>query len=200
MGYIKSGNEMTKLKDDIINHIIEIEGGYVDDPSDSGGATRYGITEAVARSYGYTGNIKKLPRELAFNIYSTMYWDKLKLDDIEEKSPKIAKELADTAINCGVGFAGRTLQDWLNVYNNNQQYWDNISVDGWVGNKTIAAFNAFWLLRADDKGEDVMLTSLNAEQVVRYKTLSKRYTKNQRFTYGWVRNRGLIGERTSFLV
>jgi len=33
---------MSKLKDSTINHIIFIEGGYVNDPSDSGGATKYG--------------------------------------------------------------------------------------------------------------------------------------------------------------
>ena len=44
---------MSLLKDDTINHIIEIEGGYVNDPNDSGGETNYGVTEKVARDNGY---------------------------------------------------------------------------------------------------------------------------------------------------
>ena len=33
------------LRTHCVDHVIEIEGGFVDDPSDSGGATCYGITE-----------------------------------------------------------------------------------------------------------------------------------------------------------
>ena len=50
------------LKHKIINQIIEREGGYVDDISDSGGETKYGITEEVARRYGYDGKMIDLPR------------------------------------------------------------------------------------------------------------------------------------------
>ena len=42
------------LKEKIISEIIRIEGGYVNDPSDSGGETRYGITKAVALENNYT--------------------------------------------------------------------------------------------------------------------------------------------------
>jgi len=188
---------VSKLKSNIINHIIEIEGGYVNDPSDSGGETNYGITKKVARSYGYIGEMKDLPRQVAFNIYSAEYWDKLKLDQIEEKSPAIAKELADTAINCGVSFAAKSLQDWLNTLNNKGELYDDIVVDGGIGNNTIKACMEYWLLRVDDDGEYVLLTALNSEQVVRYKELSKRYVKNERYTYGWIRNRALISREVT---
>jgi lysozyme family protein len=45
---------MTDL-DELINALIEREGGYVNHPADRGGPTRYGITEAVARAHGYGG-------------------------------------------------------------------------------------------------------------------------------------------------
>ena len=38
--------------DELIDALIEREGGYVNHPSDRGGATKYGITEAVARAPG----------------------------------------------------------------------------------------------------------------------------------------------------
>ena len=44
------------MKTKIINEIIGVEGGYVNDPSDSGGETNFGITVAVARQFGYVSN------------------------------------------------------------------------------------------------------------------------------------------------
>ena len=57
----------------IINGVIEVEGGYVNHPSDPGGATNMGITEAVARSAGYKGDMRNLPRSTAYSIYYTRY-------------------------------------------------------------------------------------------------------------------------------
>ena len=37
----------------ILASVIYLEGGYTDDPDDPGGKTKYGITERVAREYGY---------------------------------------------------------------------------------------------------------------------------------------------------
>ena len=47
------------LKQRVIDQIIKVEGGYVNDPSDSGGETNYGITKHVARKYGYKGSMKR---------------------------------------------------------------------------------------------------------------------------------------------
>ena len=37
------------------------EGGFVDHPKDPGGATRYGITQRVARANGYVGDMRNFP-------------------------------------------------------------------------------------------------------------------------------------------
>lgn len=57
----------------LIEDVIDREGGYVDHPADRGGATRYGITQAVARAEGYTGAMRDLPRALAARIYRRHY-------------------------------------------------------------------------------------------------------------------------------
>ena len=36
---------MLKTFDEIIEQVLEHEGGYVDDPTDSGGETKYGISK-----------------------------------------------------------------------------------------------------------------------------------------------------------
>lgn len=47
------------------------EGGYV---VDNGGPTRWGITQAVARKWGYTGDMKILPEAVAKEIAEAYYW------------------------------------------------------------------------------------------------------------------------------
>lgn len=44
------------------------EGGFVDHPKDPGGATRYGITQRVARANGYEGDMRNLPLSEAKRI------------------------------------------------------------------------------------------------------------------------------------
>lgn len=91
-------------KQQIINHIIEIEGGYVNDPSDSGGETNYGITKQVALDNGYDGDMKDLSKDFAYQIYEKQYWNKLRADDYPIE---LAAKLVDMAVNLGVNRAAR---------------------------------------------------------------------------------------------
>lgn len=61
-------------KDDIFNGIVGREGGYVNNPDDTGGPTRWGITQAVARAHGYSGDMRDIPRETAIAILTADYW------------------------------------------------------------------------------------------------------------------------------
>ena len=63
-----------------LQHTLGIEGGFSADAADSGGATRWGITEAVAREFGYQGEMKDLPLEFAADVYRQKYWNLLQLD------------------------------------------------------------------------------------------------------------------------
>lgn len=58
-----------------LNELIQREGGYVNDPTDRGGATKYGITEAVARANGFKGNMRDLPLDTAKAIYKKTILD-----------------------------------------------------------------------------------------------------------------------------
>jgi len=87
--------------DTSIEPILQIEGGYTDNPADSGGPTKYGITEHVARANGYQGPMQDLPESMAKSIYKLQYWDPLRLDDISALSSNVADELFDTAVNAG---------------------------------------------------------------------------------------------------
>ena len=54
---------------DIINATIGVEGGYSNHPSDRGGPTRWGVTQAKAREHGYVGDMRQYPREMAVAVY-----------------------------------------------------------------------------------------------------------------------------------
>lgn len=175
-------------KNEFISEIIRIEGEYVNDSSDSGGETNLGITKRVARKYGYMGPMKELPRFTARAIYEKMYWDSMNLDHIEKLSPEIAEEMADTGVNQGVGRAAEFLQRSLNVLNNRQKLYNDIKVDGDVGPITLKTFEKFMKVRGSD-GETVLLNMLNCLQGAFYVTLAERREKDEKYVYGWFKNR-----------
>lgn len=176
------------LKKQIIDEIIAREGGYVNDPSDSGGETMFGITVAVARANGYTGQMRDMPRATAFNIYAAQYWDKLNLDQIEQRSAPIAEELADTAVNLGTGKAAEFFQRSLNALNNGGTLYPDLVVDRSVGGGTLRAFDAFMKGRGVHAAV-IMLRALNSLQGAFYIDLAERRVKDEKFLAGWLLNR-----------
>ncbi|MFT3978580.1 MAG: glycosyl hydrolase 108 family protein, partial [Sphingomonas bacterium] len=91
--------------EDLIDEVIGREGGYSNNPADRGGATRWGITEKVARANGYRGDMRALPRETAAAIYRRLYWQRPGYDRVAEHMPKVAAELFDTGVNMGPAVA-----------------------------------------------------------------------------------------------
>jgi len=178
---------VSHLQQKIIDRIIEVEGGYTNNPNDSGGPTRFGITEAVAREHGYTGSMKDLPRQVAFDIFSHAYWAAVKADDLLKLSEAITAEVVDTGINCGVGVAQEFLQRALNVFNNRAQRYDDIIVDGHIGARTLHALDAYLQQREGT----VLITALNCLQGARYIELAECWEKNEAFVYGWMKARVL---------
>lgn len=171
---------MSDMKQRIIDRIIDVEGGYVNDPSDSGGVTNYGVTEAVARAAGYNGSMRDMPRFVAFDIYTARYWDAVFADQIAGLSERVAEEVVDTAVNMGVGRAAKFLQRSLNVLTPAE-----LKIDGMIGPATISEL-ASYLSRRDDL---TLAKALNCMQGAFYIDLAERRVKDRRFIYGWLKNR-----------
>jgi lysozyme family protein len=174
--------------DRAFDHTIGLEGVFVDDPSDSGGATRFGITERVARANGYDGPMESLPLDVAKQIARAQYWDTLRLDAVAELSPALASELFDTAYNMGIARAGKFLQEALNAMNREGSDYPDVTVDGLVGPLTTAALRAYVAIRGI-QGTTVLLRALNCLQGAAYIELSQRRPKDERFVFGWLLNR-----------
>ena len=103
--------------DTLIDAVIDREGGYSNHPADRGGPTRYGITQAVARTNGYDEDMRVFPREQAEDIYRRLYWTRPAFDQVAVRAPKIAEELFDTGVNMGPAVAAVFLQRALNALN-----------------------------------------------------------------------------------
>jgi lysozyme family protein len=175
-----------------VDALIDREGGYVDNGADKGGPTCFGITEAVARAHGYAGPMRLLPREEAVAIYRRLYWLRPHLDEVAERSPRIAAELFDTGVNMGPAVAITFLQRALTALNRGGKDYPDLTPDGRVGPATLGALNSFLAIRGKSSGETVLLRALEALQGERYLRLAERRPANEAFLYGWLANR--IGE------
>lgn len=99
-----------------IDHVLELEGGFVDHPEDPGGATNMGITIGTLGEFRggsvSIDDVKNLTREEAVRIYEARYWTRAKCDLMPAP---IGFFLFDAAVNHGVGNATRMLQRALGV-------------------------------------------------------------------------------------
>jgi len=104
-----------------IKFILKAEGGYVNDPKDAGGETKYGISKRAFPHY----DIKNLTVEQASEIYYNSYYKPCKCDKIEPIL--LALQVFDFAVNAGVSKSIKVLQRVAGV-----------KPDGIIGTVTIA--------------------------------------------------------------
>ena len=174
--------------DDLIEEVIAREGGYSNHPADRGGPTRWGVTQAVARQHGFTGDMRVFPRDEAAAIYRRLYWLRPRFAEVATRAPALAAELFDTGINMGPAVAARFLQRALNALNRNQKDYPDMAVDGALGPVTLAALTAF-LDHRGPAGEIVLIKAVEALQGERYLALAERRPANEAFLYGWLAKR-----------
>lgn len=91
-----------------IRHTLENEGGYVNDPDDPGGVTKYGISQ---RAYPKL-DIANLTLGEAREIYRRDYWQRGGFFRIEIRD--LAVKLFDLGVNIGVQRPALMLQQALN--------------------------------------------------------------------------------------
>jgi len=94
------------------------EGGYVDDPNDPGGETKWGISK---RSYPDI-DVKNLTRLDAKEIYRRDFWTRIHADEMYDG---VAFQALDFAINSGIGTAVRKLQAAVGVADDG--YWGPVT-------------------------------------------------------------------------
>src|SRR6185369_7562831 len=156
--------EEQRSVDGMIDALIDREGGYADHPADKGGPTCFGITQAVARAHGYAGPMRQLPQTEAVAIYRRLYWQRPRLGEIAQRSPRLAAELFDTGVNMGPAVAVTFLQRALTALNRNGSDYPDLVPDGRIAERTLTALDAFFAVRGKAGGETVLLRALEALQ------------------------------------
>jgi lysozyme family protein len=106
-----------------VEHILDFEGGYVNDPLDPGGESNFGISK---RTYPDL-DIKNLSRVDAMGFYRVDFWNRLKIDMMPER---LRLPFFDCAVNQGPGVATLWLQRIVGV-----------KPDGIIGFVTLAQLN-----------------------------------------------------------
>ena len=154
---------MLKTFDEIIEQVLDHEGGFVDDPTDRGGQTKYGISK---RAYP-DEDIKALTVERAKELYKRDYWDRFKVANLPDRIRHI---YFDMCVNMGGGRATKILQEACNSKNSYK-----IDVDGGIGKNTI---------KASANLEDFRL---RAYRVMFYAELVMKKPEQERFWVGWFR-------------
>lgn len=172
----------------VIGEIIEKEGGYVNNPNDSGGETKYGITWRTARNYGYTGEMKELPLDTAYDIYYTRYWDDPWFSQVYTSAPAVAEQLFDFGVVAGPARASGFLQRLLNALNRNQKDYSDVIVDDSIGPVTISALDKY-LSKRKEPGITVLQKGLTALVGNHFIELSERRPKDEEFLFGWLKHR-----------
>ena len=151
-----------KSFDEIIEIVLEHEGGYVNDPDDPGGETNFGIAK---RSHPDV-DIANLTKEGAKEIYKSEYWDKNKVESLPEQLRHI---YFDMCVNQGRGRAVRIMQRAANAKG------AGLKVDGGMGPVTIEAMKGLEIDR------------VRAYRVKYYADPVTKKPDLEKFYFGWFR-------------
>ncbi len=148
--------------------LMQFEGGYVNDPTDPGGETKFGISKSEYPDL----NIKNLTEEQAKEIYWRDYWLKARCPDLETVHPKLAIYHFDTAVNAGIRRAGQILQRAVN----RQGY--NLVIDGIVGPVTISTVSKCHT--------GLLLRDYLLQRQLYYKRITDKRPHLRKFFRGWI--------------
>lgn len=161
--------------DESCERLFKVEGFYTDHPQDKGGPTKFGISMFMWATYVKkavnAGDIMALTTEQAKSFYRQMFWDPLKLDQIQ--NPIMRYVIFDQAVNRGPGTVVKQLQRLLN-----EELHLTLKEDGILGEETIKQLNA---------AADKLLLPLGYSCQMAYCRIVQTRPSQLAFLTGWIR-------------
>lgn len=148
-----------------VEELIAREGGFVNDPDDAGGLTKFGISK---RSYPAI-DIANLTKADAADIYFADFWQPAGCDSMPQV---VAECVFDFAVTSSVRRSIRVLQQAAGV-----------PIDGVVGPVT---------LQAVASAADLVAARFTLIRMAYYAELAIKQKKNQKFLAGWIRRSAAV--------
>ena len=156
--------------DSAINNLLKREGGYVLDPVDPGGETKFGISK---RSYPYV-DIKKLTKEQATLIYFQDFWIKNELNKIENND--VATKCLDIIANVGPS------QGFLIISRALRACGLKILETQKMTSELLLAINSF-----KDQSANILISAMRSELAGYYRLLARLRPPLNKFINGWLK-------------
>lgn len=124
----------------LVKLVLNSEGGYVNDPHDKGGPTKYGIAvnynRGILVAMGIE-DVRLLTYEQAKQIYYVKYYKASGADMLAQKSIRLAYLHFDASVNNGIGAASKFLRScsafekikFVAGAGSNQDFWATVFID-----------------------------------------------------------------------
>ena len=173
-----------KTIDRIIDDVLKAEGGFVDDPTDAGGATNYGISLRYAKGIGLDldgdgdtdrDDIVLVTPETARKLYLHDFYYEPRLDKLP---PELQPQMVDFAVNCGAPKAIEALQRTLN-----RRFGCDLIEDGRMGPSTRVAAER----SCADFGWVRVNNDLVDARVLYYRAIVNTKPAQAKFLAGWTK-------------
>lgn len=142
--------------------LMKYEGGYVNDPDDLGGETKYGISK---RAYPNI-NIRDLTEADAMGIFHRDYYLPLNIPAFVDD--EIAWQVFDFGVNAGVKRSAKMVQRIVGAF-----------PDGHIGSKSLDLINNY-------SGEYPLHIEFKSHRLKYYMMLTEKRKKNLKYLKGWI--------------
>ena len=162
----------------MIDDILRREGGYVNNPADRGGPTKYGITQKTLSNYvGHmvlASDVENLSEDVARDIYERNYYVAPRID-------RLPVEIQPFIFDCAVNHGPRQAVKFVQSVCNQAGYQPPLSVDGAMGPNTRRA--AEW---AQQQMGPLFLKALLEERRNFYRLIVNARPSQAVFLKGWL--------------
>lgn len=192
--------------------LLKVEGGFVDDPADRGGATNHGISLRFLKAEGAFdedgdgiaefdldmdgdidgADIRRLTAADARVLYFRCFWQRIEADRLPRP---LGEMVFDQAVNGGLVAACKLLQRAINQCliraSTSTTRPGLLASDGQLGGATFAAMN--WVLRHPGLGMPALAKAYREAAEERYRSIVFRNPSQKRFINGWVSRARALG-------
>ncbi|MEA3264172.1 MAG: glycosyl hydrolase 108 family protein [Pseudomonadota bacterium] len=186
------------------DHLMQVEGGYVNDPVDRGGETKFGISLRFLIGEGQIdldgdgaadfdldmdgdidgADIRKLTLGDAKFLYHRCFWQRGQMAMLPRP---LGEAVFDQAVNGGMVAAGKLLQRAVNTCLLSVKYTPKpvaLKIDGQIGQATRKA--VMFVLRFPGLGMPALVDTYRSAAAQRYRSIVANNPPQKRFLKGWL--------------